>query len=1035
MPLFTRRDGDKPKKKAKSYPKLAEEEAFSDTKGDRGNPARRKAFQTGFQYGREEQQLIREEKEEAARERAEVRLMMAADRAEKKLARTVAKLGKQLETQKRLADRKLRKFAKETDRSKVRAKIENAIRKTEAQFRENGRRLVNLLPRVERGRLINKLDRVKDAESLMDFGQEVSRIAHYTRYMDARNRIIKVERVSKRPGMTNEVREQMKEKLSEAQAVIKPGDYLKPQTESPVLKAAFTRVNELLDQAMTLYTDDRADFRQMKDERSQRLEMDADQIVASLPTKVIKKKKATEERREGVIKKTLRLGGDLEALTKAIDPSGTLHRYLYSSLIDAESKYLNARREIQEKMESAAVEAGFNNLQDLRSKLSDDDFGSGSTETRVVVIDGEKQTINLGTFLKLLALDEETQELIMGNVEEDKVGVGLSFREEESDVFRMTPEEYETIRRQASPSELKLVESLKEYRESLRDPAFDVVYQLKGRQPKFVEGYEPRSRAKTAARQPEITQSSSVAASFLENGGFTEERTPGGGSAVTIGDFLRDFANSTDMLVRLAHMGVEVRDANAILLDQAVKDRIVKAFGDAAHQRLINMFQVGTGIEPRVVGGTPAGAFASELTGAYSQGVLMLNPGTYSRVLLGGIARMISDVDISLPGLVRAVTNITDLPSFEQIQELSGYFYSRGNEQAIDRRSNQQQTQLEDVRKSAAVKHLKSVFTELSGGRVNNARRELQRAFGQVGLLDYLDKFIARIAVKAHMNSGKDFDQAVRAAEMTIRRTQNTTSPMDDPYALNSKGARYFLPFASDPLKAGSRLYEAVATGNANGLSRWMVSSVMNAGVNVATRPLMGVIGLAIHSFLGDDEDQLINEAQLYLNSPFSERGGQAAGIAIDVAEEVAGSAGAGSFLLTPIATYIAKTAVGEKAYSSDIVPAPLAYQGVTDIVTSIERLINSSTEETRDKYMVRVGNLVSLLAVGDTTGPLRRTIFGANSYFGKYDPKRLTLIKRDLKALVKDNPDSPDAATVQDFIDRIDIVLEEKKAAAKSDE
>jgi len=103
--------------------------------------------------------------------------------------------------------------------------------------------------------------------------------------------------------------------------------------------------------------------------------------------------------------------------------------------------------------------------------------------------------------------------------------------------------------------------------------------------------------------------------------------------------------------------------------------------------------------------------------------------------------------------------------------------------------------------------------------------------------------------------------------------------------------------------------------------------------------------------------------------------------------------------------------------------------------VTSIDRLINSSSEETRDKYMVRVGNLVSLLAVGDTTGPLRRTIFGANSYFGKYDPKRLTLIKRDLKALVKDNPDSPDAATVQDFIDRIDIVLEEKKAAAKSDE
>jgi hypothetical protein len=110
----------------------------------------------------------------------------------------------------------------------------------------------------------------------------------------------------------------------------------------------------------------------------------------------------------------------------------------------------------------------------------------------------------------------------------------------------------------------------------------------------------------------------------------------------------------------------------------------------------------------------------------------------------------------------------------------------------------------------------------------------------------------------------------------------------------------------------------------------------------------------------------------------------------------------------------------------------PLAYEAAEDMVEAIDRMINAKSEETREKYIANVLNTMAILTVGDPTGPARRLIFGANSYFGKYDPHKLTSVRTSLKKLIKDEPPSDDTRKIEDLIKRIDRALEARKTTEK---
>jgi hypothetical protein len=101
---------------------------------------------------------------------------------------------------------------------------------------------------------------------------------------------------------------------------------------------------------------------------------------------------------------------------------------------------------------------------------------------------------------------------------------------------------------------------------------------------------------------------------------------------------------------------------------------------------------------------------------------------------------------------------------------------------------------------------------------------------------------------------------SIKAAEQAIRRTQNTSSPLDDSNVtanLRTNGGlgQAFLTFTSDPMKTYSRLYEPGADKGTRGRVA-AVSIAGNAAINVGVTYLWNMLKAAL--FDDDDEKEKI---------------------------------------------------------------------------------------------------------------------------------------------------------------------------------
>tara|TARA_R100000353_G_scaffold168043_1_gene130378 strand:- start:407 stop:2179 length:1773 start_codon:yes stop_codon:yes gene_type:complete len=575
----------------------------------------------------------------------------------------------------------------------------------------------------------------------------------------------------------------------------------------------------------------------------------------------------------------------------------------------------------------------------------------------------------------------------------------------------------DTIAEQLTSQQLEVVRALKRFRESMRDAAFDVFFRLNGYQPRFVPGYEPRSRLATSRTQLDPTQAGvqGVAPQFADAGGFTKERVESGGSPVLIGDFVTDFLRSSDALARMQHMAEPTRDAWSLLMDDQVAQSIAEIHGEGAVERLRQMVVNGSGMNPAALGGV-LGEMQGALAGAY----ITANPGTFIRVALGGISRMIADADVPVPALLRATTNWLSGPSFDEIAKRSGYFYSRNRESAIDRRANTQQVGLADERRRMARRHFAAALRESRGLRLAEARRQIVLAFGQLGILDAIDRMLVRIAVQAHMNDGKNLDQAVYAAEQTIRRTQNTTSPLDDASIMLAgtdaqRGvSKFLLTFSSDPLKAGARLHEAVATNDMQAVARWTASTLANATVNVVSRPSMYIVAGMIAELLGDEEDELLNEVK-------TARAYQSGEVTRGMITEVVSSAGMGGYLSAEILDLLMRAGAGESTYGRTGAPTALSIDALVEITSAISTMISTSNEQTRNRAIDKAITKLLQVGIGDPTEPVRKLLEGVRDR----DLGQAEAAKRILKQIIGDDPELQQQ--YGDLMERIEAALDAK--------
>ena len=1014
---------------SRSYRRDAEDEFFSDRKGQRGNRELRKSFRAGYAYSNEEAKMIREEEREAQNDRLREKVanerMLAAD----KLIRLKNRFDrfKERETNRRLVERMKNRTREQRlklvqEANKERQKEKDNLAKS---IRKSALEVVRLLPEKYKGKIAAQLAKTDNPKKLAALSRRAIRLSAHATYGNTRTRFGKAKKMLGKRKMSNQTKKTVMAALDQAEIALRPGGSLLTTTaKTEQSLAASDAANKLIDQALDAYRMERDDFRSQKDARSERLLDAAIAIEEGFTGRRRAKRKqkgvTSSPFREGVVRAIIRMGGDMESLIETIDESGVFSEYLVARMRRAESDYYTVRREIMEELDLAAQRAGFASGDALLAATSDSHLGIESTQKRDIIVNGKKVTVRLGELMKLAALDDESLNIILDTTDDDGNevrGVGIAFRDAGDDVaYQMTADEYAAILATLTPEEAALVQELKDAREKLRDPAFDVFYQLHGYQPRFVPGYEPRSRRATASMEPPDVQTSGVGASFLDTGGFTKERVEGGGSPVLIGDFLSDWMNSTDALARLSTMAMPVRDAYALLMDERLSKEIVTRYGQGALDRIRDLFISGSGLQPRAELGVFA-KFLQDMASALSVAYLSLNPGTFTRVAAGGVARMISDPDMPIVGLSQAIATPTSWPKFDDIAEISGYFYARNREAAIDRRTNQQMQTLEGERRRMAMEHLKAAMRETAAGRLLIARRQLIDAFGQIGILDLIDRTLVRVAVAAHMKGGATFEQAVDRAETTIRRTQNTTSTLDDPAILGAgrtgSVARIFLPFASDPMKAGARLHQAVGSGDMAGVGRWVGSTLANATVNVTTRPITYLIAYAVSEFLDDEEESLVSQARIYDQWSAETMG-------IDAISETIGSAGGiGGYLVAgPIADMVMRYTAGRTIYADSATPQPLGIDAIAQFAQTATYALQSTKPETRNRHLKALANQALKVAIGDPTQAIRKSL-------GALDPIDTGEVDRAIRLLKKLQKSGDDSDRLDELIRRLEAAKE----------
>jgi hypothetical protein len=292
---------------------------------------------------------------------------------------------------------------------------------------------------------------------------------------------------------------------------------------------------------------------------------------------------------------------------------------------------------------------------------------------------------------------------------------------------------------------------------------------------------------------------------------------------------------------------------------------------------LIAMLKHGSGLAPKQSESRFAG-----ITSLSVQGVLAMNPGTWQKVLLGGVVNLSMDMDYA--DLAAGIA-IAPTISMEEIESASGYLWQRNANSANDRRAFTRDDSVGGNRLAggltssargfiAAYRNLMLAIRGSIEGQpveraaaVKDAANQFVRAFDP-GMLNLLDQEVIRIAVAGHLHRVRienpdmaPADQmaiAVRRAEMTIRRTQNVSSPIDDSRLVAETTVagdpltRALLPFASDPLKSASRLYEGLHQRSPMSTGKWASAAVANAIVGVWANWTVAAVSALLS---GDDEE------------------------------------------------------------------------------------------------------------------------------------------------------------------------------------
>ena len=819
-------------------------------------------------------------------------------------------------------------------------------------MRKEALEIIKLLPQSMRGAYGNALATMKTVAGIDRIARSVVQDLATADAVDMVGAINRMDRRTNKVGLRNDTRDSIISMLDTARGMLASGrNRLLPFTNTTDLASRTAAAGRLLEQAVAMFDQERADYRMERDARAAEFEQDAGDLAKTMDGKkgLPAERLASDAPRRGAFAQLLANNGNMDIYTIIERLEGAANGVLgklWNGLMAGKDAMLKDRRDLDSRIEQALRRAGYDGYDGYAARAAGL-YGDATAETVEVKIGGEMRRITVDQMMHLAALDDDTTSMLMDETDPERPSspiVFATYRYEQPLYF--TKQEHEALMDSLTPRQTALIGELKAILESSVQPrVFEIHFQQQGKQPPRVEGYFPRSRLSDEVGGEVVDpnmQPGQVMTTMLNNAGFLQKRVRSSAPLV-IGGMMRTFDGHIDEALRLIHMSIPLRHAMTVLRRRGVRANIERIMGRGSNDAIRMLVLNGVGLS-----GKPRGDLVETVNSNISGALITINPKTWLRQL-GGAFRLLTEFDAGAwaQGMVQSIA-LTPSQRSQQIQQIegtNGYFYERHRRSQVglfanvlgDPRTGREQFS-NGMR--AVGRALATAGEDAAAGRWLQAANDVRQGLAGVGRImravDFALRGVDRQIMLVAYNSAlvqlrsanptmPNIEQAAASmAEQAFRKTQNVSDPLDDTmYSAQQKFSRglgrFMFPFSSDPLKAYNQLRRAYASGDIERSAKATAAVGANMVAGAAVNPLWAAAGLAIASAFGSgDDDEVV--AQMVAEK---EKSAAARKIASEVMAAAFGNAGL-------LASGIIEAAVGDPRMAEDV-GEPLAVRALGD--------------------------------------------------------------------------------------------------------
>ena len=528
-----------------------------------------------------------------------------------------------------------------------------------------------------------------------------------------------------------------------------------------------------------------------------------------------------EDNKGALIDRLKRQQADVRNIGRTIegrhDDTSVIERLLFHNLIPAHDLALLQMAQRGQEIEQAAKRAGFKSLADAQAQLSRRG-GRGVTQFVKIEIDDKSVQLSLGEALWFMAIDLETEALILAGAPV-KLAVGRRTRK-----VKLTEDDLARIRAAAEqeftgrPQNLRdFVADVKEISNQDFADVQSVVFDLTGREPPAVPDYFRRRRDTKLTETRGLPQGfRGVARRFAENLGFTRSREGGLEQAILVEDFLEATLDHVRQTAIVQHVAASTRTAAAVLLNESVQTAISAKAGTEAVEVITAHLEASSLVNPALQDGWAS--TVRFLNGSLAIAKLAGNPSSWMRQL-GGIPRLAPFLG---PQILSDGLNGWQRVTLDDLTSRRGFFWERYVSNLAGRFSPTETVGVLGDEASFKAGWDRALKNFLAGDLIGAMRVAREANMSLIQILNAFDAVNAKIAYAGYVAEAErqhpDWDLerrrswAAEQSEAVIRETQNSSSVLDmATIGITSRGKWFslFLLFRSDTFKSLNRIRRA----------------------------------------------------------------------------------------------------------------------------------------------------------------------------------------------------------------------------------